>query len=360
MRLSVLSVGYPLAPVSTSTAGGAEQVLATIDQALVNAGHGSVVIAPEGSRCKGLLLPTHLPAPPWGEEQKREAREQHRHAIRRALDRFPIDVIHMHGIDFAEYLPCEGQPVVVTLHLPLHWYPVAALRPKRPKTYLVAVSESQAKTAPTDVHVDRTITNGVRMQPGFLPKSHRKYVLAMGRICTEKAFHLAIDAAHAAGFPLWLAGTTFQYPEHRKYFEEEIEPRLRAGDRILRPVGGDRKRDLIGGARCVVIPSQAPETSCLVAMEALACGIPVVAIDVGALPEIVDHGHTGFLVHSVEEMVQAIHQVGQIRPEDCQRAADLTFSAEIMVTKYFNLYNDVLKRRISESSEVNSWVSQPA
>jgi glycosyltransferase involved in cell wall biosynthesis len=360
VQLNVLSVGYPLAAVSTSTAGGAEQILATIDEALVAAGHGSIVIAPEGSRCKGLLIPTHLPAPPWGEEQKRQAREQHHEAIRRTLQQFPIDVVHMHGIDFVDYLPLDSPPIVVTLHLPLDWYPARALRPKRPNMYFVAVSESQARTALSDVYIDRTITNGVQPWPGYLPKKHRKYVLAMGRICPEKGFHLAMDAAHSAGFPLRLAGTIFEYPEHRKYFEAEIKPRLQTGDRFIHAIGGDRKRDLISGAHCVVVSSQAPETSCLVAMEALACGIPVVAFEVGALPEIIDHGRTGFLVHSVEEMAQAIRRAHQIRPEDCRRVAKLRFSAEIMTAKYLELYRDVVMHRIPKSSEVNSWASQPA
>ncbi len=57
MGLTILSVSYPLAEVSPGTAGGAEQVLATLDESLVGAGHRSLVLAPVGSRCSGLLIP---------------------------------------------------------------------------------------------------------------------------------------------------------------------------------------------------------------------------------------------------------------------------------------------------------------
>ena len=56
MPLTVLNVGYPLAPVSRGTAGGAEQILALLDEALVEAGHHSIVIAPGGSKVSGKLL----------------------------------------------------------------------------------------------------------------------------------------------------------------------------------------------------------------------------------------------------------------------------------------------------------------
>src|SRR5207249_11504607 len=80
------------------------------------------------------------------------------------------------------------------------------------------------------------------------------------------------------------------------------------------------------------------ETSSLVAMEALACGTPVVAFPSGALAEIVEHGRTGFLVHDEAEIAIAIKAVRELDPEDCRRAAREQFSAGRMVKRYFETY----------------------
>ena len=101
--------------------------------------------------------------------------------------------------------------------------------------------------------------------------------MALGRICPEKGYHIALDAAARAGVPMVLAGEVFRYPAHEQYFRDEIAPRLDASRRFIGPVGLHRKRRLLSEARCLLAPSLAPETSSLVAMEALACGTPVIA-----------------------------------------------------------------------------------
>ena len=88
--------------------------------------------------------------------------------------------------------------------------------------------------------------------------------------CPEKGYHLALDAAHLAGMALLLAGEVFPYPEHQRYFHEEIGPRLDSTRRFIGPVGGQRKRGLLQRAQCLIVPSLVAETSSLVAMEALA------------------------------------------------------------------------------------------
>src|SRR4051812_26380944 len=105
MQLSVLSIGYSLAPVGPDAVGGAEQILSALDHALVAAGHRSIVVAPAGSRVAGTLVPT-VPVPPAITEAARASmREHQRRATEEALARWPIDVIHAHGLDFADYLP---------------------------------------------------------------------------------------------------------------------------------------------------------------------------------------------------------------------------------------------------------------
>jgi glycosyltransferase involved in cell wall biosynthesis len=351
MRLTVLNVSYPLAQVSFGTPGGAEQVLATIDEALVRAGHLSLVLAPEGSRCYGLLLPTAALPSKLDDAARFAVQQQHRSALKRALANFRVDVVHLHGLDFLNYLPHFEVPVVVTLHLPPGWYPPEVFQIERPRTYLVCVSRSQAQACPPHARIERVIQNGVPLSRFRKGRVKSSYVLGLGRICPEKGFDRAMDAASSAGTPFLLAGTAFGYPAHLEYFDQEIRPRLKNGHRFLGQVGSQRKRYLLTGARCVLIPSLAPETSSLVAMEAMACGTPVVAFPAGALSELIDHGRTGFLVHDVKEMEEAIPAADTLDPATCRREAENRFSADRMFEEYLQLYHNVACGELDERKE---------
>jgi glycosyltransferase involved in cell wall biosynthesis len=88
-----------------------------------------------------------------------------------------------------------------------------------------------------------------------------------------------------------------------------------------------------------------PEKNQHVALEAgflaLAAGTPVIAFRSGALPGIVEHGVTGFMVDNLEEMSEAIHQAHTIRPAVCRAAAAERFSKAHMVEHYFRLYREM-------------------
>ncbi len=336
--MNILSVAYPLAPVRPDTAGGAEQVLATLDEALVRAGHRSIVVAAAGSRVAGTLVETPLADGPLDERARDRAWACHRDAIARALECHPVDLVHLHGQDFPAYLPPEGMPVLATLHVPRSWYPPEVLCLRRPRTWMHCVSASQRRTWPAHFPLLPEIENGIPLDRLRTHVRRRGFALALGRIAPEKGFHLALDAARRAAVPLLLAGEVYRYAEHERYFRNEIRPRLDAARRFLGPVGWERKRRLLAAARCLLAPSQAPETSSLVAMEALACGTPVIAFPSGALAEIVEHGRTGFLVRDADEMTDAIAAAGALDPEDCRRAARERFSAERMTARYFDTY----------------------
>jgi glycosyltransferase involved in cell wall biosynthesis len=195
------------------------------------------------------------------------------------------------------------------------------------------------------------IENGVPIDRFPFNPRKRDFAFVLGRVCPEKGFHLALDAAREAGVPAVVAGEVFRYREHQEYFSRELLPRLNGSTcgkgashyelpahRFIGPAAFARKRLLLAAARCLLVPSLVPETSSLVSMEALACGTPVIAFPSGALPEIVEHGRTGFLVNDVHEMAEAIRKVDQIDPWECRRAAERRFNAKRMIAEYLRRY----------------------
>ncbi|HEX9308580.1 MAG TPA: GNAT family N-acetyltransferase [Anaeromyxobacter sp.] len=327
MGLTVLEIGFALGPpVGPDAVGGAEQVLALVDAALTANGHRSIVIAAEGSCVEGELVRMNATEGPYHRDAWIRAHEAHAEAIRSVLAAQDVDVVHLHGIDFWRFLP-DDRPAVVALHLPPAWYrPHAFDTPGRDVSF-VCVSESQARAVPAGVRVAAVIPNGVPLDVYRPGGSKDGFALVLSRICPEKGIAPALAAARSADVPLLVAGSVFPFPDHLRYLEEQVRPLLDGARRLLGPVGRREKARLLAAARCVVIPSLAPETSSLVAMEALACGTPVVARRVGALPEIIEDGRTGLLVDTDEALAEAIRDAGRLSPADCRRAAEARFCA---------------------------------
>lgn len=345
--MRVLSVAYPLAKVRPDTPGGAEQILLALDKALVRSGHESFVIGQKSSRISGRLLAVPDFRGRIDNDAAALMREVYRAAITDALNKLKIDVVHMHGLDFHEYMPPEDVPVLVTLHLPLAWYPDRALKTQRSCTFFNCVSGSQARSL-SDGVIFQYIDNGVDIDAwAQYPKQtgQNSYALSMGRICPEKGYHIAMDAASNAGVPFILAGAVFRYGAHEEYFTKKIAPRLSDKCTFAGVANPERKKKLFSGARCLVVPSLIPETSSLVAMEALASGTPVVAFPNGALAEIVEDGLTGFLVKDENEMSLAISECSSLSIEACRKAAAKRFSSARMIEKYFEAYAKIAASR---------------
>jgi glycosyltransferase involved in cell wall biosynthesis len=323
--------------------GGAEQILSTLDRALAAAGHRSLVIAAEGSETADTLIGIPRPEPPLDKDAVRVTHARVRACIAQTLTGHKVDLVHMHGFDFADYLPPPGMPVLATLHLPTPWYSERALRPSRPDTWLNCVSNTQHATCVDSPSLLPPIPNGVHIDDAPLPAHKREFVLSLGRICPEKGNHIALDAAKRAQMPLILAGQVFPYPEHQRYFEEMIKPRLDGARQFIGPVGLQRKRELLASAHCLAVTSLVAETSSLVSLEALAAGTPVIAFGKGALPEVLDHGRTGFLVWDEHGLAAAMHEVSRIDPAACRLAARERFSAQRMIDKYFATYTRLVR-----------------
>ena len=338
MPLTVLNVAYPMTEVGPDAVGGSEQILTILDRALTEAGHQSLVLAAAGSNVTGTLIPSEPMPKRMDEEVRIRASVIHGELIRQILAECAVDVIHMHSLDFHRYLPPPPVPVLATLHLPPNWYPREIFHATRPGFNLNCVSHSQLAACPISPIMLPPISNGIDMGDMPLAPERLGYAACLGRVCPEKGYHFALDAARKAAMPLKLAGAVFPYQSHFDYFDKEIAPRLDAERQFVGPVAYSDKTKFLSQAACLVVSSSVAETSSLAAMEALACGTPVIAFNVGALPELIESGRTGFIVSNVEEMAEALTKVHLLRAEDCRKAARTRCSSGVMAKSYLDLY----------------------
>jgi glycosyltransferase involved in cell wall biosynthesis len=342
MSYTILSVAYPLTPVGPDAIGGSEQILTLLDRELTAAGHRSLVIAVKGSKVKGELIPSPRSSGALNDDIRRWGQRAHQRLLLETLNRYPVDLVHMHGLDFHTYLPASRIPILATLHLPVDWYPKQVFSSPRDRVFLNCVSSSQHKSCPTARNLMPFIRNGIEVDSFRWKIPKQKFVLCLGRICPEKGFHLAIDAAKEAGVSLVLAGEVFPYTHHVSYFEKEIVPRLDAKRRYVGPATAQVKRQLLAEASGMLVPSLVAETCSLVTMEALASGTPVIAFRAGAIPELVEDGKTGFLVDGEHEMANAIKRLARLRPQDCRQAAEEKCDYRRMIQGYESLYRKIL------------------
>ncbi|HUO60437.1 MAG TPA: glycosyltransferase [Candidatus Acidoferrales bacterium] len=337
-------MSYPLQSVSEDSAGGAEQVLWTLEREAARNGYRTTVAACGGSHVAGELLDTGAAVEAVDVFETREAEHSAR-VLQRCKER-RFSLIHDHSGHFFRYAAEIDTPMLVTLHLPRSFYPADTFNNLAPNVYFNCVSERQLDAFRDLPRMLPPVRNGIALdlfRPGSLPRRH---LLWLGRICPEKAPHIALDVAARMDIPLVLAGQVYPFSYHQQYFRREIRPRLAKNpiSCFIDTPSLDEKLRVLQRARALLITSEAAETSSLVALEAMACGTPVIAYGNGALPEIIRNGETGFVVHTVREMCNAIDAVDEIRSEACRKYVEQNCSAEKMASEYFERYREVLTR----------------
>lgn len=353
-----LFVSYPLLPVSETSAGGAEQMLWTLEAELFRRGHRTTVAACSGSHVSGELLATgDLPSSPdtFPDREAQHCETVVRWVQEREAEGVGFDIIHDKSTGFWRHASEINAPVLATLHLPRAFYRSEYFDNLSENVFFNCVSRSQLNSFRDLPHLLGYVKNGIVTERFSARKlapqgSGQNYLLWLGRMCEEKGPHLALDIAYTANQRVIIAGQIYPFLYHQSYFAREIIPRLKRAGTMASFVNSpsfEEKAELLGGASAVLIPSLADESSSLVAMEAAACGTPTIAFARGALPEIVDHGRTGFVVKDEHEMQQAIQEINNINPADCIQHAKANYSAGSMADGYESLYTVLRQGRKS-------------
>lgn len=358
-KLRILYVAYPLLPVSDESVGGAEQMLLTLEREMAARGHETVTAACEGSSLAGKVFATgYAPSEPDRYEDRAAEHEtrivEYVCTEQRAGRHF--DLVHDKSGHFWKQASVVPVPVLATLHLPLHFYRQDWFEAVPPHLFFNCVSRAQMTTFADLPGMLGVVENGIDLR-NFSPVWEKSdYLIWVGRICEEKGVHVAIDVAERAGVPLVIAGDVYPFSYHQNYFTREILPRLEQAtvkiQFIQRPSLGEKVK-LLQRARALIQPALVDETSSLVAMEAMACGTPVIAFRRGALPEVVADGETGFLIDTPDQMVEIIARTSDIDLRACRSRAETRFSAMRMAREYEELYEGVINCASDRAAQAN-------
>src|SRR5215472_10195548 len=288
--------------------GGTERVVAHLSDSLVNLGHDVTLFASADARTKARLVPVREQAIRLDPAKLKSDVAAHLamlHEVKMRVEEF--DVLHFH-IDLLHFPVFEqlAHRTLTTLHGRLDLADLSEAYRRWHRFPLVSISDSQRRPLPF-ANWMATVHHGLPRQLFDFSPTHRGYLAFVGRISPEKRPDRAIEIARGAGLPLKIAAKV----DHADvdYFVEVIKPLLQGSDiEFLGEINDSDKNELLGGAAALLFPVDWPEPFGLVMIEAMACGTPVVAWDVGSTREVVDEGVTGSIVRSVGDAISAVHE----------------------------------------------------
>jgi glycosyltransferase involved in cell wall biosynthesis len=329
-----------LAPISWRTPprhyGPWELVTSLLTEALVARGIDVTLFATQDSLTAGTLAGI-CPAP-YSEDPSIDAKVWEvlhvAHVFERAGE---FDLIH----NQADFVPLAfsrlvATPVVTTIHGFSSDRILPAFKAYQDRVHYVAISDADRSP---DLRYAATIHHGIPLQDFPFDPRGSDDLLFFGRIHPDKGAAEAIAAARRAGRRLVMAGIV----QDQGYHDAQVVPALDGRSVVYRgPLGGTDRTGALGAARALLHLVNFDEPFGLSVVEALACGTPVIASRRGSMPELIDHGVTGFLVDSVDEAVAAIGRIGEIDRAACRAAVAARFTVDRMADRYLALYRSIL------------------
>jgi glycosyltransferase involved in cell wall biosynthesis len=330
MRIALVSTLST--PVRREGSDSIESLVWLLSRELTHLGHEVTVFAAAGSEVCGELVPT-LPGP-YGTAGSPDDWQlcEWINLCRAVAQSGRFDVLHSHAYLWGLPLePLSRAPMVHTLHV-CPYENEARLWSLVPGARVTAISRYQWSAFPA-LRPTAVIHHGIdpgQFTAGLDPED---YVCYLGRFTAGKGPVQAVAAARALGLRLVLAGPC------DRYYREQVAP-LVDGRRVEYAgfVNGPARNQLLRGARALLYPLQDPEPFGLVQVEAMMCGTPVVAMRLGAVPEVIDEGVTGYWADSPEEFARQVLRSFALDRRRVRARAEERFSARRMARAYAELY----------------------
>jgi glycosyltransferase involved in cell wall biosynthesis len=339
-KLRIAQLAPVAMPVKPGEGDSIEQLVSLLTEELVRRGHGVTLFAVGGSVTTARLRSRY-------EQGYREREEIWDWRVPETLNAAwafeqasEFDVMHSHSYHFAlPFTRFASTPVVHTYHVQLGPEVVEGFR-RYPETQLVAISEFQRSELQglDDVPV---IHNGIDAGAFPFRAESGDYLAFLGRMIPSKGAAEAVRVARELEFPLIMAGPSTEW------FDDEVRPAVDDGSiRYLGPVDPAGRNELLAGAAALLYPITYPEPFGLVMVEAMACGTPVAAFGVGAVPEVVEQGVGGWWVPPNGSLGEAVRSAVQLDRRRVREAAVERFDYRRMVDAYERLF-----RRLARSRE---------
>ncbi len=329
-----------LAPISWRTPprhyGPWELVTSLLTEALVARGVAVTLFATADSRTAGTLAAV-CPRP-YSEDPTIDAKVWELLHVAHVFERAgEFDLIH----NQADFVPLAFSRLVETpIVTTIHGFSSARILPayERYQDRVAYVAISAADRRP-DLRYAATIHHGLALGEFPYDPAGSEDLLFFGRIHPDKGAAEAIDVARRVGRRLRMAGIV----QDQGYYEREIAPAV-DGDRVVYggPLGGAARVEALGAARALLHLVNFDEPFGLSVIEALACGTPVIARNRGSMPELIEHGVTGFLVDDVQGAVEAVARLGEIDRAACRASVAARFTVEHMADRYLALYRRLI------------------
>ncbi|HET6182499.1 MAG TPA: glycosyltransferase family 4 protein [Acetobacteraceae bacterium] len=324
--------------------GGTERVVYSLTEELVAMGHDVTLFASGDSVTSAKLAPMRDQALRLDPTVKDWIAYYMRmmELVRRRADEF--DVLHFH----TDYFPLslfsrQRTPFVTTLHGRLDLPEFKLIYETFPDAPFVSISDHQRRPIP-GLNWVRTVLHGMpenllRPQP-----VKQEYFAFLGRISPEKGPDKAIRIAEAAGVKLKIAAKIDN--ADKKYWDEEIGPLVARSPHVefVGEINDAQKPAFLSGAHALLFPIDWPEPFGLVMIEAMACGTPVIAYPCGSVPEVIDHGLTGFIVPDEQAAVSAIGSLDKLDRRLVRRQFERRFTARRMAEDYVSVYEELCHR----------------
>jgi glycosyltransferase involved in cell wall biosynthesis len=343
LRIGVLSP--PMLPIPPSRYAGTERVVAALVDGLARRGHEVTLFAPGDSQVECDLVAS-VPRSLWSTGYQGDLAAYMSVTLAKAWSMSgEFDIIHSHldtmGLPFARWCPT---PVVSTLHGRLDGLGHPALLEEFCDVPLVAISESQRRWSP-QANWLATIHHGIDLAGAQFGMTPGGYLAFIGRIAPEKGVVDAIALARATGLVLVMGAKVYDEAE-RTLFDTVVAPAIEEGlVEFLGEVGPRQRDEIFAGALATVMLGAWPEPFGLVAIESMATGTPVIARRAGALPEIIEHGRSGFLVDDLQEAVLAVERASAMDRRHVRHTALRRFSVERMLDEYERVYRALIGAR---------------
>ncbi|MGJ0386668.1 glycosyltransferase family 4 protein [Paenarthrobacter nicotinovorans] len=351
MRIGLI-VG-PWFTVPPEKYGGTERVVDALARALVDAGHEVLLAAASDSTCPVPRIPGFGPSQP---DELGLTLSELDHVIKAYRGLGGVDIIHDHTLagPLYAYRP-PAIPVVTTIHGQFTAQSAELYRAMERDTSIIAISNDQRSMFP-DLNVAAVIHHGLDLSTVSMGDGLGGYACFVGRMCQDKGLMEAVAVAREAGVPLKIAAKMHAKDE-QDFFREVVKPALGPQEEFLGELSDPEKYELMGGAVALINPIQWPEPFGLVMIESLATGTPVVATPMGAAPEIVKHGKTGFL-GEVRDLAGFLDTAARLSRTECRRSVDEYFSAGRMAAEHLALYSRILQQFSSKGLPDGGYVEE--